>query len=98
VQALERRGFAYRSAKQFDEAAEDFTKLIKKSPKDVEAYRRRGVAYTEGGKFKEAVEDFEQVLKLKPNDEDAKTRLKYAESKAKDPAAPVASPPAGATP
>ena len=81
MQALERRGFAYRSAKKFDEAVEDYTKLIKKSPKDAEAYRRRGVAYSEGGKHKEADEDFEEVLKLKPNDEDATTRLKTPQSK-----------------
>jgi tetratricopeptide (TPR) repeat protein len=78
---LERRGFAYRSLKQYEKAIEDFTKLIKVSPKDIEAYRRRGYAYSLSGENEKALEDYRKILELKPGDEDATNRIKSVEAR-----------------
>jgi tetratricopeptide (TPR) repeat protein len=82
AQALERRAFAYRSMKKYEEAIADYTKLVDKSPKDAEALRNRGYAYALSGDHTKAEADYEKVLKLKPGDADAETRLKAAKAKA----------------
>ena len=91
VEGRLRRGYAYRNLKQYDKAAEDFTKVLQAAPKDPEAYRRRAYAYTLAGQNEEAMQDLKKILELKPDDKDAKARIKSLQAKmAKEKPAAVA--------
>jgi tetratricopeptide (TPR) repeat protein len=95
VEALERRGFAYRNLKKYDLALEDFSKVIKKTPKDVEALRRRVYIYRVMKQNDKAMADLHRILKMKKDDTDAKAQLAILEKPAApSPAAtgPVAKP------
>ena len=70
------RGFAYRNAKKYDLALEDFSKVIAAKPKDIEAYRRRIYVYRALKQNDNAIADLETILKLKPDDADARAQLK----------------------
>lgn len=92
VEALERRGFAYRNLKKYELAAEDFTKVIENKKKDIEAYRRRVYVYRVMKQNDKAMADLRQILKIKPDDADAKAQLAILEKAAPTPAAPKAKP------
>ena len=81
VEGRTRRGFAYRSLKQYDKALEDFDQVIKAEPKDADAYRRRAYVYRAMKQDDKAIADLQTILKLKPKDEDAQAQLKALQKK-----------------
>ena len=79
LEALERRGFAYRSLQKYDLAVADFSKMIEFKPKNIEAYRRRASVYRAMKQNEQAKADLRKILKLKPDDAAAKTQLAFLE-------------------
>jgi tetratricopeptide (TPR) repeat protein len=63
-------GLAYLEAKQFDEAINEFTKVIEKNPSSPEAYYNRGLAYAKKGDTEHAIADYSKAIDLNPRDAD----------------------------
>ena len=61
-----RRGTAYASKKEYDQAIADYTQAIDIDPKYVGAYNDRGIAYTNKGDYKNAIADVTRAVELTP--------------------------------
>jgi tetratricopeptide (TPR) repeat protein len=75
VEGRMRRGFAHRNLKQYDDAIEDFSRIIQASPKNADFYRYRADTYALMGENEKAVADMKRVVELKPQDKEAQRRL-----------------------
>ena len=61
------RGNTYLHLKNYSQAIEDYTKIIKLNPNYVWAYNNRGDTYYNLKNYSQAIEDDTQVIKLDPN-------------------------------
>jgi len=83
AQAYERRGFAYRSQKKYNEAIADYSKSLEIKP-DANTYAKRGYTYVMYlHDYEKGIADYEQALKLNPDDSDIQQRLQYARTMTK---------------
>jgi uncharacterized protein (TIGR02145 family) len=72
----ERRGYAYRSKKEYDIAIADYTEAIRLAPKETSSYFFRGLVYQEDKKDNDrAIADYNQVIRLNPDDAGAYNNL-----------------------
>jgi tetratricopeptide (TPR) repeat protein len=55
--AYHRRGTAYASKKEYDQAIADYTKALEIDPKYISALNDRGLAYTSKGDYERAIAD-----------------------------------------
>jgi tetratricopeptide (TPR) repeat protein len=85
--AFNKRGWANLETGNFDQAIEDFEKLVQFKPNDAEAkqnlasaYNSRAIAYDEKGDYAHAIPDFERVLDLTPDDSTAHELLEMAKA------------------
>ncbi|MCZ9850025.1 tetratricopeptide repeat protein [Brachyspira hyodysenteriae] len=85
------RGLEKIESKLYEEAIEDFNKIIELNPKDRDAYFFRGLTKTGLKLYEEAIEDFNKIIELNPKDRDAyffrgltKTGLKLYEEAIED--------------
>ena len=62
--AYHRRGTAYASKKEYDQAIADYTKALEIDPKYVGAYNDRGLAYTSKGDYERAIADVTRAVEL----------------------------------
>ena len=62
------RGTAFSKKGQFDEAIENYRKIIQINPNDCEALDDLGVALAAKGQFDEAIENYRKVIQINPND------------------------------
>src|SRR5205814_7146076 len=78
AQAYERRAFAQRSQKKFNEAIADYSKSLDLK-QDADVFAKRGYTYvTYLQDYEKGIADYEQALKINPNDYDTQQRLLYA--------------------
>jgi tetratricopeptide (TPR) repeat protein len=70
-------GELYMDARQFDAAADAYTKALRVKPDDTDMLYGRGLALAEAGKIDQAVADFRTVLEMKPGDIEASNALGY---------------------
>ncbi|MDP9352128.1 MAG: tetratricopeptide repeat protein [Chloroflexota bacterium] len=59
------RGLELQKQQKYDEAAREFTSVIRSQPDSRDAYLFRGIALTNGGRFEDAISDFSQALELR---------------------------------
>ncbi|MCB9771758.1 MAG: tetratricopeptide repeat protein [Candidatus Omnitrophica bacterium] len=69
------RGEAYKDARQYQLALNDFNKSIAVDPKYAESYNSRGQLYGMSGKTDAALNDFLKAIELKPNFDEAYNNL-----------------------
>jgi hypothetical protein len=62
--AYHRRGTAYASKKDYDQAIADYTKALEIDPKYVSALNDRGLAYTSKGDYERAIADVTRAVEL----------------------------------
>jgi tetratricopeptide (TPR) repeat protein len=62
--AYHRRGTAYASKKQYDQAIADYTKALEIDPKYISAYNDRGLAYMSKGNYERAIADVTRAVEL----------------------------------
>ncbi len=62
------RGCLYLGKEQYDNAIEDFNKVIALDPNDAKAYYNRGSAYSSKGQHDMAIEDCNRAIVINPND------------------------------
>ena len=62
------RGFAWKAAKQYDNAIADYSEAVRLNPADSDAYCGRGWAWREKQEFARALSDFGQALRIDPRD------------------------------
>ncbi|MDQ6656150.1 MAG: tetratricopeptide repeat protein [Verrucomicrobiota bacterium] len=67
------KGVSYAKKKNYDKAADEFTKAIEAQPRDPKNYLNRGTVYQLTGKPKEALQDFDKAIELNPRQPDAYT-------------------------
>jgi tetratricopeptide (TPR) repeat protein len=67
--------------KENDKAIADYSEIIKKNPKDVEALLARSYLYEAKGDFAKGIEDCDRVLSLEPDNADAAGRKKRLQTK-----------------
>jgi tetratricopeptide (TPR) repeat protein len=63
------RAYSYLIRREFQKAADDYTKMIELNPQDVDtvvAYFYRGCAYRELGEVKKALSDYNKAMELDP--------------------------------
>jgi tetratricopeptide (TPR) repeat protein len=65
------KGDNFMTARQYEKAAEEYSKLIVKDPKDAYAVYKRGVAYLFMNNFAAAISDFDSALKINGDDPDS---------------------------
>lgn len=65
IAALRGRARAYTRLKNYDMAAQDWTRVIASRPADEQNYRERALSYLEDGKTKEAFADYDKAIALK---------------------------------
>jgi tetratricopeptide (TPR) repeat protein len=53
----------------YDQLLRDYTRAIKRNPKDSHAYRRRGVIECEKEEWDQAIDDFDRAIELNPKDD-----------------------------
>lgn len=53
----------------YDQLLRDYTRAIKRNPKDSHAYRRRGVIECEKEEWDQAIHDFDRAIELNPKDD-----------------------------
>ena len=83
-----RRGVAYYSRSNFDQAISDFNKAIKVKPDLAQGYLNRGLAYINRGNTEQAFVDYAKALELNPQFDEAysvrglahASRLKFDEA------------------
>jgi tetratricopeptide (TPR) repeat protein len=56
---------------KYQEAAENFSQVIRLDPKNAKAYNNRGIAYRKLDKYQEAIEDYSLAIRLDPNNAEA---------------------------
>ena len=66
-----RKGVELAKKKNYDGAAEEFSKAIKANPKAARHYSNRGKAYRAAGKLAEAEADFSKVIEMEPKNANA---------------------------
>jgi tetratricopeptide (TPR) repeat protein len=62
-----KRGFAFRSLNQFEQAIIDYTRAIELDPTYARAYASRGSAYRRLKEYERAMQDYNRALELEPN-------------------------------
>ena len=67
AEAYYNRGVTYGAKDNFDQAIQDYSKVIELNPNDAEAYINRGIAYRIKGNFEQAIQDFNESIELKPD-------------------------------
>jgi tetratricopeptide (TPR) repeat protein len=65
------RGIAYTSLEQWDNAINDFTRVIEMNPKYGWGYIDRGVAYQHTGQWDKSIDDFSKAIEINAEDFDA---------------------------
>ncbi|HET6587751.1 MAG TPA: tetratricopeptide repeat protein [Oleiagrimonas sp.] len=75
--AVELEANLYMGERQFDHAADSFSRALKLAPDDAGLLYGRGLAYAEAGQTDAAIVDLRKVLKLKPHDIQAANALGY---------------------
>jgi len=75
------RGNTYHEFNQFQNAINDFSKVIGFNPKNSEAIHKRANAYEQISDFKKAINDYEKLLELKQNDPDSEKLLSEAQTR-----------------
>lgn len=65
------KGDNFMDAKLYEKAAEEYSKLIVKDPKDAYAIYKRGVAFLFMNNFAAAISDFDSALKINGDDPDS---------------------------
>ena len=55
----------------YDQLLRDYTRAIKRNPKDSHAYRKRGVIEYEKDEWDQAIHDFDRAIELNPKDDHA---------------------------
>jgi len=83
--AFNKRGWANLATENYDQAINDFEKIVQFRPDDAEpkqnlasAYRNRGIAHDKKGDYARAAADYEMVLKFKPDDGSVRELLEMA--------------------
>jgi tetratricopeptide (TPR) repeat protein/predicted aspartyl protease len=69
---FKRRGMAYESMQQLDQALADLTRACELAPSDASAHYERGLIYAREGQFKPALQDYSAAITLQPNDADSR--------------------------
>jgi tetratricopeptide (TPR) repeat protein len=69
------RGVAYSDLGQWDNAIDDYSKVLDINPKLAEGYNDRGLAYTRLGQWDMAIADFSKVIEIDPKSTFAYTNL-----------------------
>lgn len=64
--ALQSRGLAHFSTKEWAKALEDFTQAVQLDSNNANAHAGRGSAYLEQGLFDKALSDFDEAIRLNP--------------------------------
>ena len=62
------RGFAWKAAKEYDNAIADYSEAVRLDPGDSDAYCGRGWAWHEKQEFARSLADFSQALRIDPRD------------------------------
>ena len=75
---LTARAFARIECRQFEEAIQDFDRLIELVPDDAHAYYGRGMARMELGQYPEAIADLDEAIRLDPQHPFAESARKVA--------------------
>lgn len=65
------RGNIFFSQKLYEQAIQDYQRVLVVAPDNYEIYYKRGRAYFELGKYPEAIADFSQAIQVSPNFADA---------------------------
>lgn len=66
VDALEFRAQVYEALDKYNEAADDYTKIIALDKSLANIYQQRGTVHFKAGKIKESIDDFDKYIELKP--------------------------------
>ena len=53
---------------EYENAIQEYDKVIQLNPAEIVTYKSRGLAYTLLGKWKRAIQDFDKAILLDPND------------------------------
>jgi tetratricopeptide (TPR) repeat protein len=87
--AFDKRGWANLEVGNYDQAVNDFEKLVQFHPNDDQAkqnlagaYNARAIAYDQKGDYAHAIPDFEMVLTLTPDDATTRELLAMAKAEA----------------
>jgi tetratricopeptide (TPR) repeat protein len=66
ARAYNKRGIAYWSKGQYDQAILDYNKALEINPRYADAYNNRGVAYADTGQYDQAILDYNKALEINP--------------------------------
>ena len=72
--------------KQYENAIEDYSKVVTLTPDSADAYHNRGIAYAHIGRYDLALKDYDKALDIRPNDGNiyASRGVAYAEKAMQD--------------